>query len=213
VLVVTPNETAITGGLRRFERVESGWTWKEIGSSWPIVVGKAGLASGAGLHGSSVQGLPVKKEGDGKSPAGVFTLRSAFGFGEAEAGLRIPYVRLSDAHECVDDPSSVQYNRIVDRSRTPSPDWKSSEKMRQIEPYVYGVVVDHNSEPARPGAGSCIFLHAWSAAENPTVGCTAMPVERIRELVGWLDPEAGPVLVQLTQDAYQALREPWKLPR
>jgi D-alanyl-D-alanine dipeptidase len=213
VLVVTPNETAINGVLRRFLRDEAGGAWEEVDSSWPIVVGKSGLASGAGLHQSSVQGLPVKKEGDGKSPAGVFTLRSAFGFGEAEAGLRIPYVRLSDSHECVDDPGSTQYNRIVDRRRAPSPDWKSSEKMREIDEYVYGVVVDHNADPPEPGAGSCIFLHAWSAAENPTVGCTAMPVERVRELVGWLDPEAGPVLVQLTQDAYRTLREPWKLPR
>jgi D-alanyl-D-alanine dipeptidase len=112
----------------------------------------------------------------------------------------------------VDDPGSRYYNQIVDRSRISNPDWKSSEKMREIDEYVFGVVVAHNSNPAMPGAGSCIFLHAWSGPESPTVGCTAMPVERIRELVHWLDPGADPVLVQLTDKAYEALRAPWKLP-
>jgi len=115
--------------------------------------------------------------------------------------------------ECVDDPSSRHYNRLVDRSEIASPDWKSSEKMREIEEYVWGVVVAQNSEPVEPGAGSCIFLHAWSGPEGATVGCTAMPTERIRELVHWLDPDTMPVLVQLTEEADKALRDPWTLPQ
>jgi len=211
VLVVTPNETAITGVLYRFERDSENSPWKPLGSEWPIVVGRTGLASGVGLHRGPVPGLPLKKEGDGKSPAGVFALTSAFGFEEAGAGLRLPYVRLADMLECVDDPSSRHYNRLVDRSEIASPDWKSSEKMREIEEYVWGVVVAQNSEPVEPGAGSCIFLHAWSGPEGATVGCTAMPTERIRELVHWLDPDTKPVLVQLTEEAYNILRSPWKL--
>jgi hypothetical protein len=38
-----------------------------------------------------------------------------------------------------------------------------------------------------------------------------MPTERIREIVRWLDAAAEPVLVQLTEAAYEALRDPWKL--
>jgi hypothetical protein len=40
-----------------------------------------------------------------------------------------------------------------------------------------------------------------------------MPGERIRELVQWLEADADPVLVQLTEGAYEALRRPWQLPR
>jgi D-alanyl-D-alanine dipeptidase len=84
--------------------------------------------------------------------------------------------------------------------------------MREIEAYVHGVVVAHNSGPVEAGAGSCIFLHAWSGPESPTVGCTAMPAETIREIVHWLDADAHPVLVQLTEAAYGDLRRPWQLP-
>ena len=211
VLVVTLNDTATSGALLRFERDSGDSPWKPLGSEWPIVVGKTGLASGAGLNRAPVPGLSLKKEGDGKSPAGVFALASAFGFGEAGAGLRLPYVRLTETLECVDDPGSRYYNRLVDRSKVSNPDWKSSEKMREIGEYEWGVVVAHNSEPIEPGAGSCIFLHAWSGPEGATVGCTAMPTERIREIVHWLDPAATPILVQLTDEAYEALRGPWKL--
>jgi D-alanyl-D-alanine dipeptidase len=212
VLVVTGDEAAIAGVLYRFERDSADSPWKPLGSEWPIVVGRTGLASGAGLNRESVPGLPSKKEGDGKSPAGVFALTSAFGFEEGGAALRLPYVRLTKTLECVDDPGSRHYNRLVDRSGVASPDWKSSEKMREIGEYEWGVVVAQNSEPVVPGAGSCIFLHAWSGPESPTVGCTAMPSERIEEIVRWLDAGAAPVLVQLTQEAYRALRRPWQLP-
>jgi len=211
VLAVTPNETATTGVLYRFERDSEDSPWKPLGSEWPVVVGRTGLASGVGLHREPVPGLPLKKEGDGKSPAGVFALTSAFGFEEAGAGLRLPYVRLTDRLECVDDPGSRYYNRLVDRSKVSNPDWRSSERMREIGEYEWGVVVANNSEPIQPGAGSCIFLHAWSGPESATVGCTAMPTERIRELVHWLDAAAAPVLVQLTEEAFNVLRGPWKL--
>lgn len=211
VLVMTPNQTATSGALFRFERESGDSPWKPLGSEWPIVVGRTGLASGAGFHRAPIAGLPLKKERDGKSPAGVFSLISAFGFEEA-GGVRLPYVRLAETTECVDDPGSRHYNRIVDGAAVSTPDWKFSEKMRGISEYVWGVVVAHNSFPIAPGAGSCIFLHAWSGPESATVGCTAMPTERIRELVHWLDPAAAPVLVQLTEDTYQALRGPWKLP-
>lgn len=211
VLVVTPNENATSGILYRFERDSHDSPWKEIAPQVSIVVGRTGLASGLGLHRETVVPLHSKKEGDGKSPAGAFALTSAFGFERAPA-LRLPYQPLTDTFECVDDPGSRYYNRLVDRSAVSTPDWKSSEKMRGIGGYVWGVVVAHNSAPVEPGAGSCIFLHAWSGPESPTVGCTAMPEERIRELVHWLDADARPVLVQLTEGAYAELRRAWQLP-
>jgi D-alanyl-D-alanine dipeptidase len=211
LVVVTPNEAAIAGVLWRFERDSADSPWKESAPEVQIVVGKTGLASGTGLNRSPVPGLPPKKEGDGKSPAGVFALTSAFGFEEAD-GVRLPYVRLTKGLECVDDPRSRHYNRLVDRTRVTDPDWKSSEKMREIDEYVFGVVVAHNSGPVQAGAGSCIFLHTWSGPESPTVGCTAMPRETIREIVHWLDADAHPVLVQLTEAAYEALRRSWQLP-
>src|ERR1051326_1473850 len=60
---------------------------------------------------------PVKKEGDGKSPGGVFALGTAFGYASQPLpGLKVPYLNLTPSIECVDDPGSRRYNRLVDRS-------------------------------------------------------------------------------------------------
>jgi len=75
-----------------------------------------------------------------------------------------------------------------------------------------GIVVQQNAPDTRPGAGSCVFLHIWRGPHEPTSGCTAMPEERVRETVRWLDPKLRPVLVQLPDLEYVKLRERWQLP-
>lgn len=57
VLVLTPDAEAITGSLGRFERASAEADWEPVGPSWPIVVGRTGLASGLGLHPRAVEGL------------------------------------------------------------------------------------------------------------------------------------------------------------
>jgi len=46
----------------------------------PRELGRAGLAWGLGLHGNPPFPGPIKREGDGRSPAGAFELSSAFGY-------------------------------------------------------------------------------------------------------------------------------------
>ncbi len=124
----------------------------------------------------------------------------------------MPYVSLMPSVECVDDVSSKFYNQVVDRS-TVTPDWNSSEHMlRSDELYRWGVIVDHNSHPAQPGAGSCIFMHIWRGRGQGTVGCTAMPMEQLESILSWLDPMRKPLLVQLPQQQYRKLRSKWRLP-
>ena len=208
VLVLTPAADSTSGVLFRFQRSRAR-EWTRVGESWPIVVGERGLAAGLGLHRGILPRLPVKTEGDGRSPAGVFALVETFGFDGPHSGLRMPYRQLTEAVECVDDPESVDYARITHRRS--SSDWSSSERMREIPGYVWGIVVGHNPN-RKKGAGSCIFLHAWSSPSGKTAGCTAMESSRIRELVNWLDEKAAPVLVQLTEDLHQDLKLAWKLP-
>lgn len=113
-------------------------------------------------------GDQAKREGDGKSPAGVFALSSAFGYApQPLRGSRMPYLNLTSSTECVDDVHSKYYNRIVDRSLV-TPDWNSSEHMRDAgESYRWGIIVDHNrivagdNNPPEPAGGSCVFLHIW----------------------------------------------------
>ncbi|HZS06940.1 MAG TPA: L,D-transpeptidase family protein [Blastocatellia bacterium] len=216
VLVITPDWDAVDGKLWHYERGSTKEDWLQSGGSIPIVVGKKGMAWGAGLHETQPGNGPIKKEGDGKAPAGIFRLSSAFGYtAPGEAGLiKLPYTHLTGTIECVDDVKSEHYNTILDRKIVVAPDWKSSEQMRrQDELYRWGVVVDHNAAPITRGGGSCIFLHIWRQAGSGTAGCTAMESARMEELMRWLDPAAKPLLVQLPEAEYKRLRAPWQLPR
>jgi L,D-peptidoglycan transpeptidase YkuD (ErfK/YbiS/YcfS/YnhG family) len=217
IVVTTADWDAVAGRLERYERATPGKKWKAVGRSFAVVVGKSGLAWGSGIVpvAASLAGAsdPVKKEGDGRAPAGVFRLTTAFGYAaEAQPGWKMPYLRLTGSVECVDDTNSRFYNRVLDRG-TVAPDWNSSEHMlRPDELYRWGVVVDHNSSPTRPGAGSCIFLHIWRGSGIGTVGCTAMPREQLESLLGWLDPRRQPLLVELPASEYKRARRLWHLP-
>jgi len=212
VLVVTPAWDSTSGSLRRFERETPRGAWRQVGGTVPIVVGRTGVAWDGQL-GLARAGEPVKREGDGRSPAGIFPLDTAFGFDARQSApwVRLPYVQLRTTTECVDDGQSVHYNTIVDRDAVPRVDWTSSEKMRSIGQYEFGVHVAYNAPPT-PSRGSCIFLHIWAGPESVTAGCTAMNVDALKELIGWLDPRRRPMLVQLPASALETRRKEWSLP-
>jgi L,D-transpeptidase catalytic domain len=221
IVVTTAGWDAVEGRLQRYERATPRGKWKAAGPSAIVVVGKSGLGWGIGIlpFGSrQIRGPadPVKKEGDGRAPAGVFRLRTIFGYSpQPPPAWKMPYMGLTPSVECVDDPSSKSYNRVLDRAAfSPGlPDWHSSEHMlRSDELYRWGVIVDHNAPTAAPGGGSCIFLHIWRGRGMGTVGCTAMPQEQLETVLAWLDPARKPLLVQLPVLQYKKLRKPWKLP-
>lgn len=218
IVVITADWNAVAGTLQRYERSRPGKKWVAVGPPVQVVVGKNGLGWGAGVvpaDGPEVRTAsdPVKKEGDGKAPAGVFSVSEAFGYSaKPKQGTKLPYVALTTSIECVDDTASKFYNRVLDRASV-SPDWNSSEHMlRSDELYRWGIVVDHNSNPPQSGAGSCIFMHIWRGPGQGTVGCTAMPQDEIESLLTWLDPSRKPLLVQMPKQQYQHLQKKWKLP-
>ena len=214
VVVTTPDWTSTSGSLQRFERTSSNAAWQPVGVSIPVVVGRTGIAWGVGFDSVSSTG-PHKHEGDGKAPAGFFPLDTVFGFDPRAAAPEVkgPYVRLLPSTDCVDDTGSSHYNTVVDRNSVPVVDWNSAEHMRQVEQYKIGVIVGYNARPPIKGRGSCIFLHIWTGPGSHTAGCTAFDEGKLRELIAWLEPKKGPLLVQLTRDEYARLGERWELPR
>ena len=74
ITVVSNQWNEFRATLRRYERA-SEERWKPIGSPIDVVLGRDGYAWGRGLHGGSAPAGrpgPLKREGDGRSPAGVF---------------------------------------------------------------------------------------------------------------------------------------------
>ncbi|MBI1762397.1 MAG: L,D-transpeptidase family protein [Acidobacteria bacterium] len=226
IVVTTKDWQTVPGTLQRYARRTTRSAWQPVGKPVPIVVGRSGLAWGAGLHGEPAtlaQGNdPLKQEGDGKSPAGAFRLNAAFGYApKGKAGqLKMPYVASTATMQCVDDAQSAYYNRVVNRADLKQPDWQSHEDMlRKDELYRWGVVVEHNaggvgqsSVKAKPRGGSCIFLHIWGGPKSSTSGCTAMEASLMEEVLRWLDARQQPVLVQLLVSEYARLKGAWRLP-
>ena len=214
VLVVSDNWDATTAVLRRYSRLASNKPWQAVGEPVPVNVGRAGLGWGRGLHGSPPLPGPTKREGDGRSPAGAFSLPLAFGYApKAQAErVKLPYMQLTAEVVGVDDVKSRYYNQIVRTDRV-AKDWDSAETMLRPDGlYEWGVFVNHNVSPTQPGAGSCIFLHIWRGPEKPTSGCTSMSRENMILLAQWLDPSCRPVLVQLPAGTYRLVVKPWDLP-
>ena len=214
VLVVTDDWDATTGTLQRFELRDG--RWQAASTPSPISVGRNGAAWGLGLHPAQSQG-PQKQEGDGRAPAGVFTLGEAFGYA-ADADTAMPYRAMQATSYCIDVPDSPLYNRIIDTRTEGEAAAKGSTEPMRLDlhnqgdvRYREGLVIGHNPDGA-PHAGSCIFAHLWRTPGEATAGCTAMASGTMDRLLAWLRPDARPVLVLLPRSEYARLTRDWQLP-
>jgi D-alanyl-D-alanine dipeptidase len=210
VSVVSDGWDATRATLRRYER-EPGRAFRAVGKPVHVVLGRSGYGWGDGLHGEAApQGMsgPLKREGDGRSPAGVFAIGQLYGYAAQAPASSLPYAKAGAALRCVDDARSTHYNQILDEA----PGWGSAERMRRDDDlYELLLVIEHNRAPVVPGHGSCIFLHVWHDANTPVTGCTAMDKADLRELIAWLRPNAA-VLVALPASEYKSLQRSWGLP-
>jgi len=153
---------------------------------WPAVNGRRGLGK--------------EKEGDLRSPAGVFRITGAFGHASAEslADLRLPYFSTLGEDIWVDDPESPDYNRHVRCSGDPGALYRSFERLR-IPEYLWALTLDFNAEGVA-GVGSAIFLHVWKGPDTATAGCTALSAERMEYILHWLDAGQDPHFIQGLQE-------------
>jgi D-alanyl-D-alanine dipeptidase len=181
-----------------YERKNQNKDWKLI-DSFKVVVGKNGLGKDRNANIPFADSAPIKHEGDGKSPAGIFPLGSVFSYHSLKH-LHMPFVQVDTNFYCVDDVASSYYNTLI-KQDTAKHNYNSFEYMKRNDSlYEYGVWVLYNSNPVIAGNGSCIFLHIWRNENSGTAGCTAMAKENILKLIHWLDKKKNPVLLQEVVD-------------
>lgn len=201
------------GRLQTFERHKG--HWQPAGLDFTVSTGKNGAAWGLGLH-PEQKGGPVKIEGDGKAPAGIFRIGTAFGQA-VSATTALNYQAMTADDWCIDVNGSPLYNRIVSsRDVGLQAIQGSSEPMRRDihsgdHLYDKGFVIGHNPDN-RSGSGSCIFAHLWRSPGAATAGCTAMTEPDMDRLLLWLNRERNPVFVLLPEPEYRRLRTEWQLP-
>ncbi|UPG93756.1 L,D-transpeptidase family protein [Luteibacter aegosomatissinici] len=214
IVVTTGGWNDIQGTLRTYTR--EGGTWKQVSEPAPVVIGKTGSAWGVGLSPPQSNG-PQKREGDGRSPAGIFRVGTAFGYAESNP-TALPYKGLTASDYCVDVDGSPYYNQLVDEKKVGEKAVAgATEAMRRDihfqgdHAYRIGFVIEHNPD-GKKGAGSCIFAHLWKTPTSGTAGCTAMADTTMERLLAWLDPSKKPVVVLLPKAEYARLRDAWNLP-
>ncbi|MGO3301285.1 MAG: hypothetical protein ACTILD_11395, partial [Pseudoalteromonas sp.] len=111
VVVVAKDNEAIDGTLYRFELKNN--SWQQLGDAHQVVLGRTGLAWGIGLHPKQIG--QQKQEGDGKAPAGIFELGTAFGYLDS-LQTNMTYQGMSADDYCIDVQGSPFYNQLVDKS-------------------------------------------------------------------------------------------------
>ncbi|MFC3802288.1 L,D-transpeptidase [Cohnella sp. GCM10012308] len=178
VVVEAKSLRAQTGVLSLREKQPDG-RWTVVLSGIPVALGKNGIAK--------------TKEGDGRTPSGVYPLGEAFGTASKPKGLKLQYRQTTKQDYWVDDPASADYNHWVTYSGNPDRKWHSFERLNQPL-YKYAVVVRYNDAPIVPGRGSAIFLHLWRGADKPTAGCIAMSESNLLKLMAALDPAKSPAI-------------------
>lgn len=181
IIVTVPAMTSVKGTLHTFERRSpADATWLRSGPPESAVVGSAGIGWSEDYSFLSKKDEPIKREGDQRTPAGIFRVAGPFGFEQSKLNR---YTRLVQGNSfCVDDPTSSLYGKIVGKGVAKLV--KSSEDMSVTPGLKRGMIVDY---PARRGAkaGSCIFLQIWDGDAAGTKARIGMPEERLSVLQNW----------------------------
>jgi L,D-peptidoglycan transpeptidase YkuD (ErfK/YbiS/YcfS/YnhG family) len=147
-----------------------------------------------------------KREGDGRTPSGIFPLMLTFGY-EPSFPTRMPYWQITEDDLWVDDIHAEDYNRWVKRGMTRA---SSFEVMKREDGlYKCGIVVEYNTNPVVKGHGSAIFFHIWRGKGKPTAGCVALSEETLTRILRWLNPAASPLVILGTQAEREGV-ESWR---
>ncbi len=178
--------------LQAYEKIDK--KWKKYFEKIPVNLGRNGLGWGKGLlYFKHKPNEPIKQEGDGKAPAGLFQLNSFFGYKQHHFSFK--YKQLSPDDLCIDDSDSKDYNKLIKSKDTKN--FNSYEHMkREDKLYALGITIGHNQDNIKH-AGSCIFIHIQRDKGSATSGCTSMKEETLFKLMKWLDASKNPLLLQL----------------
>jgi len=127
-------------------------------------------------------GVGKTKEGDAKTPVGVFHFNRAFGIAD-DPGSLIPYVKVDqDTYWSGDPREGYRYNELVNLKDLPGLDVESGDSEHIIDyvyHYQYCLNISYNEE-CTPGLGSAIFLHCFGPVKPYTGGCVAIPEDYMR---------------------------------
>jgi len=185
VLLVTNNSPS-PFAVKIYALEKQGDKWKKVRESFNGTIGKNGFA-----------GPGEKREGDGRSPSGIFSLKLAFGYNKS-IQTKMPYRQALPDDLWIDDVHAADYNRWVKKNSTQATSYEQMKRNDNL--YKYGIVIEYNTNPVIKGHGSAIFIHIWRGENIGTEGCVAVAEEEIIRILYWLDPQAKPLIIMGTEN-------------
>ena len=141
-------------------------------------------------------GMGKVREGDNKTPVGMFKFDYAFGIA-ADPGCAIPYVQVNNNHYWSGD-GNYKYNQFVDAREVPASFNKDAgEHLIDYAPeYTYALNMGYNAE-CTPGKGSALFMHCFGAKKPWTGGCVALPEAKMLFVMQHVRPGCACVIDSL----------------
>lgn len=129
-----------------------------------------------------------KREGDLKTPMGVFKIGYSFGVARAiRTGLEYRQITKKSRWCC--NTKSKRYNTWTQKR------WESDceDLWKYRREYKYAAVIEYNMGDKKvSGKGSAIFLHC---STSPTAGCVGAPTGEIKEILHWLNKNENPHII------------------
>jgi len=177
--VIAEGKETSRARLYLLERAGGGWALKG-----------APLSASVGRHGFAAPG--AKREGDGKTPSGIYPLESVFGYAPSADSL-MPYRQCTSEDLWVDDPDAPDYNTWVKKGETRAASFE--QMLLPDSRYRHGIIIGYNRQPVVKGAGSAIFVHAWTREGRSTAGCVSLDEAELVRVIGWLDPARNPMIL------------------
>ena len=180
LVVAAFNEEATDAWISLHEKQDDG--------SWHMVMTTPGFIG--------KNGLGKTREGDAKTPTGVFRFNRAFGIAD-DPGCAIPYVKVdNDTYWSGDPREGYHYNELVNLKDLPGLDVESGDSEHIIDyiyHYQYCLNISYNEEGI-PGDGSAIFLHCFGPAKPFTGGCVAIPEDHMKFVMQQVDENTAVVI-------------------
>lgn len=120
-----------------------------------------------------------KREGDGKTTAGVYSLGKGFGVNSKPSSFSGSWTKVTKDDVWVDGKGGPKgYNTMKKKS-----DGYSGESMYQTPAYNYGQVINYNTSNTAD-KGSAIFLHV-NTGSGKTAGCVSVTQSYLLDTFGW----------------------------
>ena len=163
ILVIPPNYTSTSAILYFYVREGNNWVQRKETNAF-----------------IGANGLGKEREGDSKTPVGVYKFNCYFGI-EDNPGTNLSYIKVNQSHYWDADSKSKNYNTLVNNETYSDFNVSESEHIIDINPgYEYCLNMDYNEEQT-PYKGAAIFLHCFTG-RNYTGGCVAIEKNELRSI-------------------------------